>query len=93
MTIERRLTRVEKLLDAGARMLVEMQKENRAWQKENREAIRRSHQEFRRERAENRRAHQEFRVAIQALIEAQMRTDAKVNRLVDAMLRARSNGR
>ena len=41
---------------------------------------------------ENRQAHKETREAIQALIDAHLRLDAKVNRLVDSMLRRGSNG-
>ena len=41
---------------------------------------------------ENRQAHKETREAIQALIDSHLRLDAKVNRLVDSMLRRGSNG-
>ena len=49
-------------------------------------------QETRAMQQENREFREETRRAISALIEAQMRTDAKLDRLVAALLRSGSNG-
>jgi len=79
--VERRLDSTLKLVQLGMKMLVKMQQETRALQQENR-ALQKDTAEFR----------DETRRGINALIAAQMRSEAKVDRLVAALLKNRSNG-
>jgi hypothetical protein len=79
---ERRLDATLKIVQTGMKLLVKMQQETRESKKEMRE--------FKNEMREFK---EETRSGINALIAAQMRTDAKLDRLVDVLLRTRSNGR
>lgn len=62
--IERRLDATTKLIQAGMKMLVKTQQENR-----------------------------ETARAVNALIEAQMRTESKLERLIESLSRRKGNGR
>jgi len=77
---ERRLDATLKIVQTGMKLLVKMQQETREFKKEM--------LEFKDEMREFR---EETRRGINALIAAQMRSDARVDRLV-AVLRPRSNG-
>ena len=79
---ERRLDATLKIVQTGMKLLVKMQQETREFKKEMREF-----------KGEMREFKEETRHGINALIAAQMRTDAKLGRLVDALLRTHSNGR
>ena len=79
--VERRLDSTLKLLQTGMKILVKMQQEHREFKKENREF-----------KEEVREFKNETRRGINALIAAQMRSEAKVDRLVAALLKSRSNG-
>jgi len=87
MDVEGRMSRTERRLDAtlkivqtGMKLLVKMQQDSRESKKEMREF-----------KDEIREFKEETRRGINALIAAQMRSDARVDRLV-AALRMRSNG-
>jgi len=81
-----------KLVEAGMRVLVKAEDERkqiREDQKQAREEMKQAREEHRQAREEMR----EIRTSIRALIEAQMRTDAKLDRLVAVLLRTNPNGR
>ena len=79
---ERRLDATLKIVQTGMKMLVKMQQDTRDFKKEMRD--------FKGEMLDFK---NETQRGINALIAAQMRTDAKLDRLVDALLRTHSNGR
>jgi hypothetical protein len=79
---ERRLDATLKIVQTGMKMLVKMQQDTRDFKKEVRDF-----------KGEMRDFKNETQRGINALIAAQMRTDAKLDRLVDALLRTHSNGR
>jgi hypothetical protein len=79
---ERRLDATLKIVQTGMKMLVKMQQDTRDFKKEMRDF-----------KGEMRDFKNETQRGINALIAAQMRTDAKLDRLVDALLRTHSNGR
>lgn len=86
---ERRLDATLKIVQTGMKLLVKMQQETRESKKEMRE-FKNEMREFKNEMRDFK---TETQQAINALIAAQMRTDAKLDRLVDVLLRTRSNGR
>jgi predicted nuclease with TOPRIM domain len=80
--VERRVDATLKIVQTGMRLLVKLQQENAEFRKDIKE-FKREVREFK----------QETRRAIHALIEAQMRTDAKLDRLsekVEALAEAQS---
>ena len=86
---ERRLDATLKIVQTGMKLLVKMQQETRESKKEMRDFKK----EMRDFKGEMRDFKNETQRGINALIAAQMRTDAKLDRLVDALLRTHSNGR
>jgi len=101
MDVEGRMSRTERRLDAtlkivqtGMKLLVKMQQDSRESKKEMREFKKEMldfKDEMREFKDEIREFKEETRRGINALIAAQMRSDARVDRLV-AALRMRSNG-